>query len=295
MRVFVTGATGFIGSALVVELVGAGHEVVGLTRSEAGKAALEVAGAEAHFGGLDDLPGLAYAASQADAVVHLAFNHDFSTYIDNCEADRRIIGALGSALTGSKRPLLVTSGTGMVAKGRPVTESDPPASSAEFPRAASEEAAAELVAGGVNVGVVRLPQIHDPEHHGLLTYAIQVAREAGVSAYVGDGANAWAAAHISDTARLYRLALERAEPGARYHAVGEEGVPMREVAEAIGKRLSAPVSSIAPGKAGAHFAWLATLLAGDGRASSELTQERLGWTPVGPGLLEDLEGAGANA
>jgi nucleoside-diphosphate-sugar epimerase len=291
MRVFVTGATGFVGSAVVAELIAAGHQVLGLTRSDAGAQALAAAGAEAHRGSLQDLESLKQGAARSDGVIHLAFNHDFSTYLANCEDDRRVIAALGAALAGSARPLLVTSGTGMAAPGRPATEDDPPASSAEIPRAASEEAADELAAEGVNAAVVRLPQVHDTERQGLITYAVETAREKGVSAYVGEGVHRWAAAHVSDTARLYRLALERAEPRARYHAVAEEGVAMRDIALAIGRRLAVPVKSIAPEEAPAHFGWLAMFVARDGAASSVLTRARLGWAPTGPGLLEDLAGA----
>ncbi len=291
MRVFITGATGFIGSAIVADLIAAGHQVLGLTRSEAGARALAAAGAEAHRGTLEDLDSLRRDAARADGVIHTAFNHDFSTYLANCEDDRRVIAALGSVLAGSERPLLVTSGTGMgvSAPGQPATEEDGPAPAAAVPRAASEEAAASVAAEGVNVSVVRLPQVHDTEKHGLVTYAIEAAREKGVSAYVGDGANRWAAAHRLDTARLYRLALERAEPGARYHAVAEEGVPMRDIAEAIGGRLDLPVRSIAPEEAAAHFGWLAMFAGIDAPASSELTRQRLGWRPSGPGLIADLE------
>jgi nucleoside-diphosphate-sugar epimerase len=291
MRVFITGATGFIGSAIVADLIAAGHQVLGLTRSEAGARALAAAGAEAHRGTLEDLDSLRRGAARADGVIHTAFNHDFSTYLANCEDDRRVIAALGSVLAGSERPLLVTSGTGMGvrAPGQPATEEDAPASAAAVPRAASEEAAASVAAGGVSVSVVRLPQVHDTVKQGLVTYAIEAAREKGVSAYVGDGANRWAAAHRLDTARLYRLALERAEPGARYHAVAEEGVPMRDIAEAIGRRLDLPVASIAPEEAAVHFGWLAMFAGLDAPASSELTRQRLGWRPSGPGLIADLE------
>jgi len=289
MRVFITGANGFIGSALVAELIAAGHQVLGLTRSESGAQALAAAGAEPYRGGLDDLEHLKRGAAQADAVAHLAFNHDFSTYQANCEDDRRVIAALGAALAGSDRPLIVTSGTGMAASNRPATEDDPPADPTAVPRAASEVAARALYDDGVNACVVRLPQIHDTQRQGLLTYAVTVARETGVSAHIGEGANRWAAAHVEDTARLYRLALERAEPGATYHAVAEEGVAMRDIATAIGRRLSLPVKTIAPEQAEGHFGWLAMFAARDGQASSELTREKLGWRPGGPGLIADLE------
>ena len=291
MRVFVTGATGFIGSAVVADLIAAGHQVLGLTRSDAGATALVAAGADAYPGSLEDLDGLMRGAAQSDGVIHTAFNHDFSTYVANCEADRAVIEALGSVLAGSKRPLIVTSGTGMgAAPGRLVTEEDPPARAADVPRAASEEAAAFVGAQGVNVSVMRLPQVHDTEKHGLVTFAIAAAREKGVSAYVGDGRNRWPAAHRLDTARLYRLALEKAQPGARYHAVAEEGVPMRDIAEAIAGRLRVPAVSITPEEAPAYFGWLAMFAGSDVPASSLQTRNRLGWTPTGPGLIADLEG-----
>lgn len=291
MRVFVTGATGFVGSAVTAELISAGHQVLGLTRSEAGAQALEAAGAEAHRGSLEDLDSLKAGAAAADGVIHLAFNHDFSTYMANCEDDRRAIGALASALAGTGGPLLVTSGTGMGLgePGRPATEDDAPAPSSAIPRAASEEAAEAAAAQGVNASVVRLPQVHDTRRQGLVTYAIAVAREKGVSAYVGDGANRWTAAHVSDVARLYRLALERGERGARWHALAEEGIPMRAVAETLGRRLGLPVVSIPPEQASEHFGWLGMFAASDVPASGALTRQRLGWTPTGPGLLADLE------
>ena len=290
MRVFVTGATGFIGSAVVADLIAAGYQVLGLTRSDAGAKALAVAGADAYRGSLEDLESLKRGAAQSDGVIHTAFNHDFSTYVANCEADRAVIEALGSVLAGSERPLIVTSGTGMgAAPGRLVTEEDPPAPATDVPRAASEEAAASVGAQGVNVSVMRLPQVHDTGRQGLVTYAIAAAREKGVSAYVGDGRNRWPAAHRLDTARLYRLALEKAEPGARYHAVAEEGVPMRDIAEAIAGRLRVPAVSIAPEEAPAHFGWLAMFASLDVPASSLQTRNRLGWSPTGPGLIADLE------
>jgi nucleoside-diphosphate-sugar epimerase len=290
MRVFVTGAIGFIGSAVVKELIGAGHQVLGLTRSDDGASALTAAGAEAHRGSIEDLDRLKEGAARSDGVIHLAFNHDFSKYAANCEDDRRVIGALGAALAGSDRPLIVTSGTGMASTvaGRLSTEDDVPASSAAIPRAASEEAAASLAADGINVSVMRLPQVHDPVKQGLVTYVIAAAREKGISAYVGNGANRWPAAHVLDVARLYRLALENAEPGAKYHAVGEEGVPLRDIAEVIGRYLNVPVTSIAADEAEAHFGWMAPFASRDLPASSELTRRRLGWQPTGPGLIADL-------
>ncbi len=290
MKVFVTGATGFIGTAVVRELLGAGHQVLGLTRSDAGAEALSAAGAQAHRGDLNDLDSLRSGAADTDGVIHLAFDHDFSNFVANCEKDKHAIEALGAALAGSDRPLLVTSGVGMgsAALGQLATE-DQFDSNYPHPRVVSELTAASVAAGGVNVSVVRLPQVHDTVKQGLITPLIAVAREKGVSAYVGDGANRWSAAHVSDTARLYRLALERQESGARYHAVAEEGIPARDVAEVIGRRLGLPVVSKSPDEAAGHFGWMAMFVGLDLPASSALTQERLGWHPTGPGLIADLE------
>jgi nucleoside-diphosphate-sugar epimerase len=291
MRVFVTGATGFIGSAIGQELIHAGHQVLGLTRSDAGAAALIAAGAQVHRGHLEDLESLRSGAAAADAVIHTAFIHDFSKFQENCEIDRRAIAALGDALAGSDKLLVVTSGTGMSSSGpgHRATENDPPVSSKVVPRAATEEAAAEVAARGVRVAVMRLPQVHDTVKQGLVTYAIQMAREKGVAAYVGDGLNRWPAAHRLDTAHLYRLALEKAEAGDRFHAVAEEGVPVRNIAEVIGRGLNVPVVSIAPEEAGKHFGWLAAFVGWDIPASSAQTREKLRWNPTGPGLIADLE------
>jgi len=291
MRVFVTGATGFIGSALVPELINAGHQVLGLTRSDAGAKSLAAAGAEVHRGFLEDLESLKSGAAHSDAVIHLAFNHDFSKFQENCETDRRAIEALGSALAGSDRLLMVTSGTLVVAPGRVATEEDEPAAtSASIPRIATEEAAAAVAARGVRVSLMRLPQVHDQNKQGLITLLIDLAREKGVSAFVGDGKNRWSAAHLSDTARLYRLALEKGA-AARYHAVAEEGVPLRDIAQVIGRRLKLSVVAKSPSDAAEHFGWLGGFAGLDGPASSTLTRERLGWRPVGPGLIADLERA----
>ena len=291
MRVFVTGATGFIGSAVVRELLAAGHQVLGLCRTEDKAAALAAAGAEVHRGSLDDLDSLRSGASRSDGVIHLAFNHDFSTFVQNCEDDRRIIDALGSSLAGTDRPLLITSGTPIAntISGQPAREDNPAAGSDVHPRAASEEAAAAVAANGVNVSVVRLPQVHDTARQGLISLMIGMHREKGVCAYVGDGGNRWPAAHYLDAAHLYRLAVEKAEPGAKYHAVAEEGIPMRAIAEAIGHRLSLPVKSIAPDQAQDHFGWLAMFAGLDMPASSEQTRKQLDWRPTGPGLIADLE------
>ena len=290
MRVFVTGATGFIGSVLVRDLIDAGHQVLALTRSDVGAASLAAAGAEVHRGNLEDLESLRSGAAMSEGVIHTAFDHDFSNFVANCEKDRRAIEALGSALVGSDRPLVITSGTGIgnVEPGRAATE-DAFDTSHPIPRVASELAGASLLAAGVNVSVVRLPQVHDTVKQGLITPAIAIAREKGVSAYVGDGLNRWPAAHVVDVARLYRLALERREAGARYHAVAEEGVPVRDIAEIIGEGLKVPVVSMSTAEAAGHFGWLAVFAGLDLPASSAQTQERLGWRPTGPGLLTDLQ------
>ncbi|BCQ55560.1 SDR family oxidoreductase [Burkholderia gladioli] len=290
MRIFLTGATGFIGSALVPELIQAGHQVLGMTRSEAGAQALRAAGAEAHHGTLEDPDSLSRGAAQADAVIHAAFDHDFSNFVANCEKDKRAIAALGSALKGSNRPLLITSGTG-VGSG----EHGEPASEDVFntrhpnPRIGSEEAGNALLEAGVNVSVMRLPQVHNPYRQGLVSPLVAIARDKGVVAYVGEGNNRWPAGHLSDAVRLYRLAIEKAQPGARYHAVGEEGIRSREIAEVLGRGLKLPVVSIEPGEAAAHFGWMAMFVQLDMPASSALTQARLGWKPTGPTLIADLD------
>jgi nucleoside-diphosphate-sugar epimerase len=290
MRIFLTGATGFIGSAIIPELIGSGHQVLGLTRSDAGAEALVRAGARAHRGDLEDMDSLRAGAAMADAVIHAGFNHDFSKYVENCEADRRVIEALGSVLAGSDRPLIITSGTAMakVERGAPATETDAPAPSKTVPRAASEEAAAAVAARGGRVMVVRLAQIHDTTKQGMVSPAIELARQKRISAYVGDGLNRWPAAHRLDTARLYRLVLEKGAANARYHAVAEAGVSMREIAEVIGQILQVPVVSLAPEEAARHFGWLAPFAGWDMPASNTRTREQLGWNPTGPSLLADL-------
>ncbi len=285
MRVFVTGATGFIGTALGPELIGAGHQVLGLTRTEAGAKALAAAGAEVHHGSLEDLDSLKSGAAAADGVIHLAFIHDFSKFEENCEIDRQAIAALGSALKGSDRPLLVTSGLALLVQGRAATEDDKPAP--YLPRA-SEAAGNALTAEGVNVSVVRLPQVHYTAKQGLISYAIAAFRQNGACAYVGDGQNRWAAAHVLDVARLYRLALERGTPNSIYHAVTEEGVSNRAIAETLGRRLQLPVKSITLEEAEGFFGWLARFATLDLVASSEKTREKLGWQPTHRGLIADL-------
>ncbi len=289
MKVFVTGATGFIGSAVVQELLGAGHQVLGMTRSESSAQSLIDAGAEAHLGTLEDLESLKRGAAVSDGVIHLAFDHDFSNFVANCEKDRRAIEALGSALAGTDRPLIITSGVGFgsAAPGQTATE-DIVNFSQPVPRV-TEQAGASALESGVNVSVVRLPQVHNTVKQGLVTPLIAIAREKGVFAYIGDGMNRLSAAHVLDTARLYRLALEKHEAGARYNAVAEEGVPFRDIAEVIGRGLKVPVVSISPEEASAHFGFYAAFPGLDLPASSTLTQERLGWHPTGPGMIADLE------
>jgi nucleoside-diphosphate-sugar epimerase len=290
MKIFVTGATGFIGSAIVPELIKAGHQVLGLTRSDAGAQSLIAAGAKVHRGNLQDLESLRAGAAKSDGVIHCAFNHDFSNFVANCEQDRKAIEAMGGVLAGSDRPLLITSGTGMgnAVPGQPTTE-DHFDLNHPTPRKASELAGAAVAERGVNVSVIRLPQVHDTVKQGLITYAVQVAREKGVSAYIGEGVNRWPAAHVLDVARLYRLAFEKREAGSRYHAVAEEGISMRQIAEAIGRGLRVPVVSISPEQAQDHFGWLALFAGFDMPASSAQTRQRLGWHPTGPGLIADLD------
>jgi nucleoside-diphosphate-sugar epimerase len=291
MKIFVTGATGFIGSAIVRELIDAGHKVLGLSRSDTGAKALIAAGAQVHRGDLKDLESLRNGAATSDGVIHTGFIHDFSKFAENCEIDKRTIETLGSALEGSERPLLVTSGLATVAEGRTPTEEDAPLPpSPAYPRA-SEATAEMLLKRGVRVSVVRLPQVHNTIKQGLITYAIAVAREKGVSAYVRDGRNRWAAVHVLDTARLYRSALEKQEAGARYHAVAEEGVPFRDIAEAIGRGLKVPVVPKSSEEASAHFGSIGMFIGRDLIGSSVQTQQRLGWRPTGPGLITDLNRA----
>jgi nucleoside-diphosphate-sugar epimerase len=288
MRIFVTGATGFIGAHVVADLLAHGHQVLGMTRSARGAAALAAAGAEVHHGQLEDLDSLRSGAAQADAVIHTAFDHDFSNFVANCEKDRRAIAALGAPLVGSDRPLLITSGVGLGGgrPGRAATE-DVFDTSHPNPRIASELAGAELAASGVTVVAIRLPQVHDPVRQGLITPFVALSRQQGVVAYVGDGSNRWPAAHVADVARLYRLAVERGVP-ARYHAVAEEGIAMREIARVVAAGLGLPLRAIDADAAPAQFGWMAGFAAMDMPASSAWTRQTLGWQPTGPDLLSDL-------
>jgi nucleoside-diphosphate-sugar epimerase len=291
MKIFVTGATDFIGSAIVRELIDAGHKVLGLSRSDTGAKVLIAVGAQVHRGDLKDLESLRDGAAMSDGVIHTGFIHDFSKFAENCEIDKRAIETLGLALEGSERPLLVTSGLATVAEGRTPTGEDAPLPpSPAYPRA-SEATAEMLLKRGVRVSVVRLPQVHNTIKQGLVSYAIAVAREKGVSAYVGDGLNRWAAVHVLDTARLYRSALEKQEAGARYHAVAEEGVPFRDIAEAIGRGLKVHVVPKSSEEAAAHFGSIGMFIGRDLIGSSVQTQQRLGWRPTGPGLITDLNRA----
>jgi nucleoside-diphosphate-sugar epimerase len=292
MRVFLTGATGFIGSRVAAELIGAGHQVLGLTRSNSGAQALMAIGAEVLYGDLEDLPGLQRGAAACDAVIHTAFDHDFSHFVENCEKDYRAIIALGSALEGSQRPLIITAGAaaGSPGPGQAAVEDyfDPDHPN---PRVASELAGRELSQRGVNVRVLRLTQIHDTVKQGLVSYIIAHAQRTGVSAYVNEGLNCWSAAHVTDTARLYRLVLEHGRPGARYHASAEVDVSFKRIAETVARRLGVPVVALSAAESIGHFGWLATFVDKDLKATSTQTRAELGWAPTGSGLLEDLQSA----
>lgn len=290
MRIFLTGATGFIGAQIIPQLLEGGHQVLGMTRSDAGAQAVAAAGAEPYRGTLEDPDSLRAGAAQADAVIHTAFDHDFTNFLANCEKDRRAIRALGAALAGSDRPLVITSGTGMGsgAPGRTATE-DVIDVNNHNPRVVSEVTGLEMSAAGVKVVVVRLPQVHDTRKQGLMTPYIEIARQKGVAAYIGEGRNRWPAAHVSDVARLYRLAVEQGQAGERFHAVDEEGVSAREIATVVGAGLGVPTVSLTPERSVEHFGWFGAFAAMDLPASSAWTRERLGWRPEGPGLIADLE------
>lgn len=289
MHVFATGATGFIGSRVVKELIAAGHQVLGLSRSDDGAKKLAAVGAEVQRGALEDIETLKSSAAAADAVIHCGFNHDFSKFMENCQIDKQAIEAMGSALAGSDRTFIVSSGlAGLARPGELATEEMVLPPDFPFPRV-SEQTALSFVSKGVRAVVIRLPQVHNTVKQGLFTSAIALAREKGVSAYVGNGTNRWAAAHVNDVARLYRLALEKPEAGAKWHAVAEEDVRFVDVAETIGRGLNVKVVSLTPEEAPAHFGWWARLAGGDLTGSSAITRQKLGWNPTGPGLLADLQ------
>lgn len=287
MHVFVTGATGFIGAAVTADLLAAGHSVTGLARSAEKAKALAETGAEVLMGNVNDLDLLARTCGKIDAVAHLAFNHDFTRFKENCEDDRKVIHAMGQTLVGTGKPMVVTSGI-PAAPGRASVETDSHPGSDVMPRAASEEAAHEALAAGANMGIIRLPQVHDTAHFGLITFFAQVARQTGFVGYAGDGSNLWPATHVSDAARVYRLALERAAPGAVYHAAAEAGVPAIEVSEALAKGMGLPVRALDDAEVEGYFGPLTHFSRFNILASSDWTREVLGWQPTGPGLLEDL-------
>ncbi|MBU6451860.1 MAG: SDR family oxidoreductase [Cyanobacteria bacterium REEB67] len=290
MKVFVTGASGFIGTAVIKELVGAGHEVLGMVRSDEGAAKVEKLGVKAHRATLDNLEGLQAGARQCDAVIHCAFNHDFSKFAANCAEDRAAILALGEAMVGKDGPLIVTSGTGFPLDGRPRTEEDPAnPTTVQYPRASEEAAGIVAEKHGIRTIVLRLPQVHDREKYGLVSYSIDLAKAKGLVAYIGDGENRWPAVARDDAARLYLLALEKGLAGARYNAVAEEGVSAKEISESIGRGLNLPVKSIAADDAPEYFGWMAMFAALHMPASGALTQKRLGWHPTGPSMIDDLD------
>lgn len=289
MRVFVTGATGFIGTAIVQELMGAGHQVSGLARSDASARKLADAGAEVHRGDLEDLDSLRSGAASADGVIHAGFIHDFTRFPEVCQVDKTAIETIGGVLAGSNRPFIVTSGTALVSPGKLATEDIIPAFNPAWPRA-SEQAADAVAALGVRTAVIRLsPSVHgDDDKQGFVPILINIARQKGVSAYIGEGLNHWNAVHRLDAAHLYRLALENAAPGARFHGAAEEAITVKAIAEAIGKQLNLPVVSISPEAAAGHFGWFAHMAAVNCPASSKWTQQQLNWHPAQPTLLTDI-------
>jgi nucleoside-diphosphate-sugar epimerase len=290
MKIFVTGATGFVGSAVVQTLLHGGHEVLGLARSDAAAKLLAAAGAKVYRGDLQDLESLRKGAAESDGVIHTGFIHDFSKFKENCELDRKVVDTLGSALAGSDRPLIVTSAIGVLPAGQIVTEDTRPLSPSPNPRAATEEAARTLMDRGVCVSVVRLsPSTHGEGDHGFIPILIKMAREKKVSVYIGEGKNTWPAVHRFDAAQLFKLALEKKAYGGYYHAVAEEGVEFRKIAEVIGQRLGVPAVSKSPEEAAAHFTWFAHFASMNVKASSNQTQEKLGWHWSLPGLIADLQ------
>lgn len=292
MRVFLTGATGFVGSAIVKELQGAGHSVLGLARSDNGAASLAAMGVEPHRGDLEDLESLRRGAQATDAVIHTGFIHDFSRFKENCEIDRRAIETLGGVLAGSDRPLIVTSGTALVASPKLATEDMPPPAVSHNPRV-SEQAAMKAAEGGTRISIVRLaPSVHGEGDHGFVPLLIKLAREKGVAAYIGDGQNRWPAVHRLDAARLYRLVLEKGIANSRYHGAAEEGVSFREIAEVIGHRLGLPVVSKSGQDAVDHFGWFTHFAGIDNPTSNDWTRRELGWEPTQPGLIADMDGPG---
>lgn len=290
MRVFVTGATGFIGTAIVHELIGAGHQVSGLARSGASAQKLLDAGAKVHRGDLEDLDSLRSGAASADGVIHAGFIHDFTRFPEVCQVDKTAIETIGNVLAGSDRPFIVTSGTALVSPGKLATEDIITPLNPAWPRA-SEQTAAAVAALGVRAAAIRLsPSVHgDDDKHGFIPILVNIAKEKGVSAYIGEGLNRWNAVHRLDAALLYRLALENAAPGACFHGSAEEAIPVKTIAEAIGKQLNIPVVSIAPEAAAEHFGWFSHMAALDCPASSRWTQEHLNWRPKHSTLLGDIE------